>query len=364
MDNELSLYFHIPFCTKKCPYCHFYVVKDQTLLKKRLISALKKEWEQKWPLIKGKDIASIYFGGGTPSLLSYDEFAEIFSLFDFPLKTCEITLEGNPESITDLKSLKTLGFNRLSIGVQSFDDEQLKILGRNHDSARSITTIYEAFNSGFENISIDLMYDLPNQTVKSFEKTLKTTLTLPITHVSLYNLTIEPFTTFYKLRDTLKNKLPNEKESLAMHELALHYLASLFKRYEISAFAKQGCQSRHNTGYWTFRPFLGFGPSAFSYFEKARFSNISNIIEYEKRLQKNEDPIDFKEHLKEEEQFREWLAIRLRLFTPFSIEKAPSPLKQTIQDYQEQGFIEAIGEKICLTQKGALFYDTIATSII
>lgn len=370
---EISLYFHIPFCTKKCPYCHFFVLKDSPLQQKRFLDALKQEWELRLPLLAGKKqelrIVSLYFGGGTASLLSIEAYTEIFSwLQPYLNPNTEITLEGNPESLSlaYLQQMHALGVNRVSIGVQTLDNELLKKIGRGHDATLAIQSVENAQVSGIENISIDLMYDLPGQTLRSFEETLREAVNLPITHLSLYNLTIEPYTPFYKKKEQLQKEIPSSDESFLLLQKALEILPQAgFIRYEISAFAKNSLVSRHNSGYWTARPFLGYGPSAFSYWDKSRFSNLSNLLEYEKLLQAKQEPVDFRETLPPLAQYNELLAIRLRLLDPYT---PPSPIpietEKSLQKLCQEGLVQKKRGAYQLTEKGTSFYDSVAEELI
>jgi len=371
-SEALSLYFHVPFCSKKCPYCHFYVIKENALLKKRYLSALKKEWEQKAPLLEGKNILSVYFGGGTPSVLDIKDFEYIFSFLSLRTENMEITVEANPEKLhlSFIQELRNLGVNRISLGVQSFDDTLLKKIGRTHDAKKAIESIFDIAKAGIENLSIDLMYDLPEQTFAIFEKTLQQAIALPITHISLYNLTVEPNTAFYRKKRELQKKMPKDEESFLMLDKAISlFTLHHFNRYEISAFAKKGYHSRHNSGYWLGRSFLGYGPSAFSYFEGSRFSNVSDLIEYEKRLNNGKSPCDFSETLEPNAHYKELLAIRLRFLadhlslSDFN-EHIPKDTSLVLQKLLDQEYIRESAGKICLTDKGTLFYDTVAEELV
>ncbi len=371
--KELSLYFHIPFCTKKCPYCHFYVVPDKQEFKDKLLKALKTEWER-WALeLSGKNIVSIYFGGGTPLLFGPKAIETILSWIS-PSASAEITLEANPENVTKelMQAFKHTGINRVSLGVQSLDDSSLAILGRTHASKTAKNAILHTYEAGIENISIDLMYDLPHQTVDMFEKTLSQVKTLPITHLSLYNLTIEPHTVFFKHKDSLKKHLPSEEHSLKMLECAVSYLEEAgLKRYEISAFAKEGYESIHNTGYWLARPFLGFGPSAFSYWNKKRFRNIASLNKYADLLENGKSPIDFEEELSYPNDLFELFAVAMRLFKGVDLEefqsthgKLPQSFFINLEKTKQKGWVEQEGSLVKLSKLGHLFYDSFAEEII
>lgn len=356
----ISLYFHIPFCTKKCPYCHFYVLPNRASYHKELLDSLLLEWEQQLPLIQNTPIASIYFGGGTPSL-----FPHIDQLLSHLPPSPEITIEANPEEITLplLTHFRSLGINRLSLGVQSLDDRSLQTLERIHSAEKAREAIFNAQKAGFTNISIDLMYDLPGQTEESWRYTLSQLADLPIQHLSLYNLTIEPHTAFHKR----KVQTPPQELSLRLLTAALEKLEAIgLHRYEISAFARPGFESRHNTGYWTARPFLGFGPSAFSYFNGERFRNIANLSRYAKALQAGQSPVDFREKLPYPANINELLAIHLRLKEGVNREnfQIPEETQGAIEKLKGLGLLIEKDQHLRLTEQGMLFYDTVATEII
>lgn len=365
----ISLYFHIPFCTKKCPYCHFYVVRNAPSQHKGLMEAFSLEWQQKLPKMEGKKLASLYFGGGTPSLFAPDGIRYILSLVQstFSLEGVEVTIEANPEESSEalFKELLEMGVNRLSLGVQSLDDRSLETLERTHSAKQAKEAIFSARRAGFQNISIDLMYDLPDQTLSSWSYTLKEIEKLPIEHLSLYNMTIEPHTSFYKRRKNLT--LPDSRLSLELHEKGVKAISQAgLKRYEISAFSKVGFESIHNVGYWTGRPFLGFGPSAFSFWEGSRFQNISHLLRYKSLLKEGKEPIDFQETLAYPDSLHEQFAVHLRLLQGVPKKKFPltDALMQKVEKLEKEGLLQQTSEAISMTSRGLLFYDTIASEII
>lgn len=367
---EISLYFHIPFCEKKCPYCHFYVIPNKGEHKTLLTSSLQNEWALRSAEINDKKVVSIYFGGGTPSLFAPEGIKEILKLTHRTnlAKDCEITIEANPESSSEklFEELRQLGVNRLSLGVQSLDDRSLATLERVHSAKKAKEAILSAQKAGFSNVSIDLMYDLPDQSLASFRYTLDQLQDLPIQHLSLYNLTIEPHTSFYKRRKTLN--LPDSETSFQFLQMALETLEKIgLKRYEISAFAKEGFKSRHNLGYWTARPFLGFGPSAFSYWNGERYKNVANLNRYAKALQEGLSPIDFREKLSYPQNIHELLAVQLRLSKGVNLrqfQNIPQNTLATIEKLIKEGWLERKESIIRLTEKGTLFYDTVASELV
>ena len=363
----VSIYCHIPFCARKCPYCHFYVVPNRTVYHQALEEGLALEWNQRESLLARQEIASIYFGGGTPSLFPKG----IGSLLEKIKKSCslapdsEITVEANPTegSIQLYETLRSFGVNRLSFGVQSLDDRSLLTLEREHSAKEAYDAVISARTAGFENISIDLMYDLPDQTESSWQTTLDRLEELPITHLSLYNLTVEPHTPFS--RRNMQLRQPNSTLSLKLLEQAVKKLESLhLKRYEISAFAIPGFESRHNLGYWTGRPFLGFGPSAHSFWEGDRFSNLSSLQRYTSALKRGDSTVDFREKLPFLKSFNELFAVRLRLLEGAPNEELPPTLQQSVDRLTDQGLLRATKTRIQLTEKGLLFYDTVASELI
>ena len=367
LKTAISLYFHIPFCTKKCPYCHFYVLpNDKNAFHPLLAEGLKREWDLRQEQLNGHPVTSIYFGGGTPTLFGPKEIDLVLDRIANREPACEITIEANPEEATEelLAHYRNIGINRLSLGVQSFDDRSLHTLERIHSASRAKEAIFAAKRAGFTNISIDLMYDLPGQTESSFRYTLEQIHHLPITHLSLYNLTFEPHTSFYKRRKELQAQVPSSETSLKLLQSAVETIEKAgLKRYEISAF---GLPSVHNSGYWTGRPFLGFGPSAFSFWEGTRFQNIANLQRYAKFLKEQKSPVDFTETLPYPENITERLAVQLRLKAGVNVESWNLPLKTTsaLEALRKGGFLENEGSQWMLSEKGMLFYDSVAVEII
>ena len=332
------------------------------------MEGLAKEWDEKKSLLSGQNVISVYFGGGTPTCLSWEIYQKILSWVP-KTDDCEITIEANPDGIgfPQLQALRKLGINRISFGVQSFDEHSLQLLERRHSATKAKSSIFDAQKAGFRNISIDLMFDLPHQDLRSWEQTLEVLPDLPITHLSLYNLTIEPHTPFDLRRDEIKAAMPTEEISLQLLQTAIDALERIgFKRYEISAFAKQGFASRHNSGYWLGRPFLGFGPSAFSDWEGRRFRNIPNLQRYRQALIKHESSIDFEETLPYPANVNERLAIGLRLLDGIEIGSRNLPIEtmNQLSHLEKDGLIKEENGRWKLTNRGTLLYDTVAEELI
>ena len=286
----MNTYIHIPFCKQKCNYCSFV---SYPLLEKKTeyLCALKKEIEHYY---KGEYLETIYFGGGTPSLLTVDEIKSLLSHFNFD-KNSEITLEINPETV-DLEYMKSLyktGVNRVSIGCQTFDDDILKLIGRKHSAKDVENCVDYAKKAGFKNISLDFIYGLPNQTVESFEKDLRHAKSLNVNHISLYGLKIDKGCYFY---DNRPKTIADEDLQADMYLKAVKILDN---HYEISNF---GTPSRHNLNYWNNKNYYGFGCAAHGYLKNVRYSNFADLDKYINNPLRHENEIELtqKEQLEEE----------------------------------------------------------------
>lgn len=280
-----GIYLHIPFCKKRCIYCDFFSTTASEK-KTSYISALCKELENRKDYLNNETIDTIYFGGGTPSQLSHDDFIRIFSTisrFYNVNKEAEITLEANPDDLTDeyLESISTLPFNRLSMGIQTFNDDTLQLLRRRHNSAQAIEAFNRCRKHGFQNISIDLIYGLPGETEELWNNDLDIAVGLKPEHISAYHLIYEEGTPLYKLREENKVTETDEDLSNTFFEILIKRLSEAgYVHYEISNFALPGMHSRHNSGYWTGMKYIGCGPSAHSYDGKSRQWNIASLDEY------------------------------------------------------------------------------------
>ncbi len=316
-----GLYVHIPFCQSKCGYCDFYSIVDDSLINPFLNGLLKEIKLTSSRLGTREKFDTIYFGGGTPSLLSIKTVSKILTALStsFHLdNNCEITLEANPGTINlnKLKELYGLGINRMSIGVQSFIDEELRSLHRIHSARQAVDAIEATRSAGVNNINIDLIFAIPNQSSKNWYYSLNRALTFHPEHISVYNLTYEPETLFYK---KLKNDriIPvNEDEEIEYFNTAHTYLnKSGYWHYEVSNYAKsESFVSRHNYKYWNHTPYLGFGPSAHSFWENRRWANVRSMPEYIGCLNKQDLPRFGEEQLKVEQLIFENIFLALRTY--------------------------------------------------
>ncbi|MGQ8335730.1 radical SAM family heme chaperone HemW [Sunxiuqinia sp. A32] len=311
-----GIYIHIPFCKTKCHYCDFYKSTDFGS-KIDFIAALKQEISQRKNEITPEQIESIYWGGGTPSILKIEEISEILNHLKNQFIISDLvenTLEANPDdlSIDFLKNLKQLGFNRLSIGTQSFHDHDLRSMNRRHKSDDAINSVKYAQEAGFENISIDLIYGLPNQSLEDWRKNIAIALSLNVQHISAYHLTYHEGTVFYEYLKSGKIKELPDELSLDQFKLLKKSLEDNgFEHYEISNFAKDGLYSRHNKAYWERKSYLGFGPSAHSFNQKTRRWNVSSLNKYLKAIAE-EKPYWENEVLSFQDQYNDYIITSLR----------------------------------------------------
>jgi oxygen-independent coproporphyrinogen-3 oxidase len=370
-----GIYIHIPFCKKACHYCDFHF---STSLKNKdaMVDAICKEIELRKDYVGTKEISTLYFGGGTPSLLNYSDIISIISKIKthFVLtQDIEITLEANPDDLDKEKiaELKAAGINRLSIGVQSFFDEDLLLMNRSHTSEQAITAICEAKKAGFNNISIDLIYGLPNLTIERWKNNLQKAFELDVPHLSSYSLTVEKRTALYNFVQKKKIILPDE--SLVIEQFGLlmeEAKKNGFIHYEISNFCKDGMYSKHNSSYWKNEYYLGIGPSAHSYNGSSRQWNISSNALYIDKI-KNRDTWFEKEELSEEDRFNEYVMTRLRTIWGIDMDFVKSNfgedtfklLLQQSQPYIASGHLQHEEENVFLTQKGKLLADKIAAEL-
>lgn len=388
-QREMSLYIHIPFCVKKCNYCDFLSFSSSDTVKKQYIKALCQEIESFFAVQKQeKDnteeiiIKTIFFGGGTPSIL---EAKQIEELMDAVRKTfviaadAEITIEMNPGTIKreKLETYQTIGINRLSIGLQTTDDERLKVLGRVHTYEQFLENYKMARELGFQNISVDLMSALPKESINDYQKDLERVLELEPEHISSYSLIIEEGTPFYDNNEILE-RLPSEEEDRAMYDLTEQILLERgYHRYEISNYAKTGKESRHNSVYWTGGEYVGFGLGASSYLRSdhpylqdskeqleqcygVRFKNETNIKKY---IQNSYVPILEKEEvtfLSKQEAMEEFMFLGLRMMQGIKEQQfleqfhisVQSVYGDVVEKFVGMGLLEQTDGRICFTKKG------------
>jgi len=369
-----GIYLHIPFCDTKCIYCDFYSITNHSK-KEEFLSAIKKEIISKATLLNDRTFDTIFFGGGTPSLLSYDDFKMLFdTLFSNYniLHNTEITIEANPGTLNKekLAQLKKLPINRISFGVQSFIDSDLKFLTRIHSSGDAINSIKTAQDIGFNNINLDLIFALPNQSMESWKHNLEKAVSLNTQHISAYSLIFEEGTALYNLRQNGKVNQADIELEQEMYEYTMEYLAKQgYSQYEISNYAKEGFECRHNLKYWTREEYIAFGPSASSFVNNVRWTNIKNLGKYIELVESGKDAYDFIETIDKDTSVTEHIFLGLRSkginFSEFKSKYHIDFTKQysaPIDLLIKNGFAEADEKKISLTRKGYAVCDEIVTS--
>ena len=370
-----GIYIHIPFCKQACHYCDFHFSTNQET-RTELVQSIVKEIKIQHDYLGGEIIRTIYFGGGTPSMLGVRELAltlEAIRTSQNVMDGAEITLEANPDdlSLQKLKELSALGINRLSIGIQSFHQDILTFLNRAHDASTAVTCIRHAREAGFNNISIDLIYGIPNETDAEWKEDIRQAIALQPDHLSCYSLTIEPKTVFGKWSASGKLK-PADDETAAHHlEILMDELERAgFEHYEISNFSKPGFQSKHNSSYWKQEKYLGLGPSAHSYNGSSRQFNVRNNNLYIRSLKNDLIPFE-KEDLSREDLINEFILTTLRTQWGTNLKKLKQDFGYDLwnknTDYLSKilkGELAILKDDVLmLTRKGKLLADKISSDL-
>lgn len=369
-----GIYIHIPFCKQQCTYCDFHFSTTFDSYRNRMIASFLKELELRKDELSTKQIKSIYFGGGTPSILKSEELNAILNkikeyfLLDEGL---EVTLEANPDDITieALNDWKSGGVNRLSIGLQSFKESDLQWMNRAHTVFEAENCVELAKSQGFEHLSIDLMYGLPDLTNEEWESNIRKALDLGVDHISAYCLTVEEKTVLNKWVEQNKIKPASEDQQSIQFQLLRRTLEENgFVQYEISNFAKPGHEAFHNTNYWKGEEYLGIGPSAHSFYGNQRSWNIANNRKYMDGIESQVLPREI-EVLEPEDQFNELILTGLRTIYGVPIERLlslvpqPKGFFETLNKYKLEGLVEERNETIYLTREGRLKADRIASDL-
>ena len=371
-----GIYIHIPFCIQRCSYCNFFSVVSINLVNE-VINAIIKELSIRKDYLKNEPVQTIYFGGGTPSLLTIQQIEKLLNTVytNFPVEqNAEITFEANPDDLTKnyLFDLKKVGINRLSIGIQSFDDDKLKILNRRHNATQAHEAVREAQKAGFNNISIDLIYGLPSQSIDEWETDLDKAFSLSIQHLSAYGLTFEEKTLLSKQKEKKIIEPADEELMIKMYELLLEESSKKgFDAYEISNFSLPGFYSRHNSSYWNQTPYLGVGPSAHSYNGISRQWNVAAIQKYTEGILKNSSFYE-QEILSLEDRYNEYVLLGLRTKNGINIDALEQNFGTELKDFCLENiktFIDnekayRCGSFLRLNTKGKLISDTIIAQLM
>lgn len=371
-----GIYLHIPFCKRRCIYCDFFST-TQNEKKKSYIAALCNEIGQRLPYLQGETIRTIYIGGGTPSQLAPKDFEQIFnSIFSHYTvdSKAEITLEANPDdlSIDYIKDLRNLPFNRLSMGIQTFNEDILQILNRRHTGIQALKAYENCRTAGFNNISIDLIYGLPGESTSIWEKDLQTATSLKPEHISAYHLIYEEGTPLWKLREEHKVQETNEELSLQFFSMLIDHLTDNgYEHYEISNFAQPEMYSRHNSSYWTGEKYLGCGPSAHSYDGESREWNVASLDKYISGINSGQRVYE-KEILDSTTRYNDFIITSLRTCWGLSLKKLESQFGNQLynycmrlaQPYITQGKLQIIDNRLILSRKGIFISDSIMSDLL
>lgn len=370
--DALGLYLHVPFCLKKCGYCDFFSTPCYTPdLLDAYVEALCKEIRARAE--KGREVDTVYFGGGTPTVLSETHFSQILETLRSAFSIAsdgEITVEMNPATadLAKLRHLRSLGVNRISMGAQAMDDRHLRTLGRVHTADQLLSSFAAAREAGFSNISVDLMYNIPGQTAEEFLSTVDRVLALEPAHVSAYSLILEEGTPFYS-RYTSSDLLGQDEEYGMYRALCLRMAEAGFRHYEISNYAKAGQESRHNLRYWTLRPYLGFGPSAHSYDEGARTYRDADLSAY---IRDPLAPPEVERGESASEAAYEYAMLGLRTADGISLSRYETLADRSLLEGKEgllsrltaEGQMMLAGDRLCLTEQGMYVSSAILCALL
>ena len=371
-----GIYIHIPFCKRRCIYCDFFST-TQSEKKSAYVRALCRELEMRQDYVGGEEIETIYLGGGTPSQLTEEELKAIFSSIYhiYKVKTnAEITLEANPDDLTPeyVAMLRQLPVNRISMGIQTFQEETLKLLHRRHTATQAIEAFRRCREAGFQNISIDLMYGLPGETLETWKEDLRQAINLRPEHISAYHLIYEEDTALWKLREQHQVEEADEDLSVSLFETLIDRLKEAgYQHYEISNFCLSGMHSRHNSSYWTGKKYLGCGPSAHSFNGVSRQWNVASLEGYIKGVEEGE--LDYEvEELDLYTRYNDYVLTSIRTCWGMSLSKLRSEFGEELYRYcmrmakphEDQGVLENREGVLRLTLKGIFVSDGIMSDLM
>ena len=370
---DLGLYIHVPFCRTRCHFCSFYVTPYHEKRVQDFVSALLKEIRNYVQRVFSHrcSLSTVYFGGGTPSVLKDEQLIEILQAIDegFSLDSqAEITIEIDPSTVREanLQSLFLMGVNRLSFGAQSFEEEEWSRLGRSGGVDAVSHAMWLAKQIGFSNVSLDLMYGLPKQTLRSWQHSLQHAVQLQPQHISCYALTLEEGTKFHRDFQAGKLTVAEADMETVLQDQAISYLgAEGYQYYEISNFAKPGMKCQHNLRYWSGKDYLGIGPSAQSYIGGMRFGNVSNIGVYANFLNRQKLPIESLEVLSREERIRERVMFGLRMIQGIVVDEIiyEGQWLSTLDKMIDSGLLAWEGNRLKTTKIGRCHLDSIAVQL-
>ena len=371
-----GIYIHVPFCAKRCAYCDFYSQTSHAY-QDAYVESVVRELGERAGYVQGESIETIYFGGGTPSQLKADALGRIFSAIEqhFDISKCaEVTLEANPDDLTEayLNGIRRLPFNRISLGVQSFNDDDLQKLNRRHDRKKAIEAVRRCQETGWTNLSIDLIYGLPGQTSEAWEANLEEAFGLDISHFSAYHLSYEEGTPLYRAMKSGAVRPVDEETSVELyHRLIAKAASAGYIHYEISSFCFPGCFSRHNTSYWTGKKYLGVGPSAHSYDGCSRQWNVASLPQYCDALSHNR-PYFEQEFPTAGMRYNEYIitglrtmwGIRFSLLKEMFGEVYMRHFEQQAESYLRSGKLRQTDDTVCIPEEALFTSDGIICDLM
>lgn len=371
-----GIYIHVPFCKTRCAYCDFF---STTLhdMKSRYVDALCQELVMRRNYLHDTPIGTLYFGGGTPSQLSESDFHSIFNQIEkvYGLEACEeITLEANPDDLTDdyVEMLTTLPFNRISMGIQTFHEPTLQLIGRRHTAQEAIEAVHRCQQQGFTNISIDLIYGLPGETLEQWKENLLMAFSLKVQHISAYHLTYEQGTRLWQMLQRKEICEVDEDTSVELFRILCEEMQKAgYEHYEISNFALPGYRSRHNSAYWHEVPYLGCGPGAHSFDGDSREWNVSSLPKYIEALEQGQRNYE-QETLDKDTRYNEFIMTRLRTCEGFSLNDLQQRFGQAYHDYclhlatpyMRQGLLLQKENTLRLSREGIFVSDDIISDLM
>ena len=375
MDRMLGVYIHIPFCASKCSYCDFYSLPNQDELMGRYQKALIRHIEESAPQMAPYYIDTVYFGGGTPSFYGARRLCELFETLKTSarvLKSAEVTVEMNPDSVTkeDLHLLHEAGVNRISLGVQSANDDILRLIGRRHNYRQVIEAVKLIRAEGFDNLSVDLIYGLPTQSRSDWADTLSNALALLPEHLSCYGLKVEEGTPICKYQDS--PLLPNDDDQADMYLYMTDVMERYgYQQYEISNFARPGRQSRHNLKYWQLDEYMGFGPAAHSYVGGVRYSYVRDLKKYLDGVENGGSIVDEYEKIDKAESAAEYIMLGMRTTRGISKDEyfaiyrsGFDKIEYLLSEYENKGWVRQAGDRWRFTSSGFLLSNILIGTLL
>lgn len=373
--RSLGIYIHIPFCRSKCAYCDFYSLANRESDMDRYLAALITHLEETAPQAKSSMVDTVYIGGGTPSVFEAKRVSAVLKTIKrcyHMTADCEITMEGNPDSVdlTLLRAVRRAGVNRLSLGVQSANDHELQLIGRPHNFTQAVEAVQNARKAGIQNLSLDLIYGIPDQDMESWQKTVEELIQLAPEHLSCYGLQLEEGTPLYDRQDQLQ--LADDDQQADMYLWMVERLKEAgYDQYEISNFSKPGREGRHNMRYWQMKDYIGFGPGAHSDFGGRRFSFVPSLEDYIKGMEDGTPIVDEDWEMTEEDRRSEYIMLSLRTvhgldgnYYSRTFHMNFKPLEMLLQGYEDRGLVKQAEGRWHFTPEGFMISNPLIVELL